>query len=173
MPSYLLVFGAAVLADGTPSGTMRRRVAGAVAAGRGMADARYLPTGGAGAHGFIEADVMRQLLIESGVNPAMIIAERRARNTRESVRFCDAILREAGDVTEVIPCTRRYHLARCAILLRLFGWKLRVAEMPGDAGALRWHRLWWYWLREMLALPHDVIMVLAAPGARPVDRGPL
>ena len=162
MPSYLIIFGAAVQADGTPSGTLRRRVDGAIAAGRVMADARYLATGGAGAHGFIEAEVMRQRLIERGIDPAVIITERRARNTLESARLCDAIMRAAGDVTEVIPCTSRYHIARCAVLLWLLGWKLRLTPMPSDAGAVRRHRLLWYWFRELVALPCDVALLILA-----------
>lgn len=144
MPSYLIIFGASVRPDGSPSGTLRRRVQGAIVAGRGATNARYLPTGGAGANGFVEADVMRQLLIESGIAPDAILSERKARDTLESVRFCDAILRTAGDVTEVIPCTSRYHVPRCVALLRLLGWKVRTVEIPSDAGAVRRRKLLLY-----------------------------
>ena len=165
MPSYLIIFGAAVLADGRPSGTMQRRVEGAILAGRGMADARYLPTGGAGAHGFVEADVMRQLLIDGGVAPASITTERKARNTLESARLCGAIMRAAGDVTEVIPCTSLYHLSRCTVLLLLMGWKVRMVAMPSDVGAVRWRRLIWYWIREMIALPYNVALLIVISNA--------
>src|ERR1035437_423819 len=156
MPSYLIIFGAAVLAEGYASGTLRRRVEGAIVAGRSMPDARYLPTGGAGPNGFIEADVMRQLLIDGGVAPEMITSERKARNTLESARLCDAIMRAAGNVTEVIPCTSLYHIPRCAVLLRLLGWNVRTVGTPSDAGAVRWRTLVWYWIRELIALPYEI-----------------
>ena len=103
---------------------------------------------------------MRRLLMEGGIAPDRIICERRARNTVESARLCNAILRSAGDVTEVIICTSLYHKARCAVLLRLLGWQVRTVAMPSDAGAVGWHTLLWYWIRELIALPVDVALLL-------------
>ena len=160
MPSYLIIFGAAVLADGRPSGTLQRRVEGAIVAGRRWPDARYLPTGGTGPNGFIEADVMCRLLIAAGIAPDRITSERKARNTLESARLCDAIMRSEGNVAEVIICTSPYHILRCAVLLRLLGWKVRMVAMPSDAGAVRWRTLLWYWIRELIALPYDVALLL-------------
>lgn len=167
MPVYLVIFGAAVRADGTPSGTLRRRVAGALSLGRGMSDARFLPTGGRGATGFVEADVMREMLIDAGVSPEMIVMEREASDTLDSIRLCDALMRVVGDVETVIPCTSRYHIPRCAILFRLLGWRVRTADMPGDAGLLPWRKLLWYYAKEAAALPYDVALLLGARvGAR-------
>jgi uncharacterized SAM-binding protein YcdF (DUF218 family) len=103
---------------------------------------------------------MRQLLIEGGIAPDMITSERKARNTLESVRLCDAIMQAAGNVTEVIPCTSRYHIPRCAVLLRLLGWKVRVVAMPSDVGAVRWRTLLWYSIRELIALLYDVALLM-------------
>jgi uncharacterized SAM-binding protein YcdF (DUF218 family) len=160
MPDYLVIFGAAVRPDGSPSGTLERRIAGAVAAGRTLADARYMPTGGRGASGHVEADVMRDMLIAAGVAPDAIVCERDARDTLDSARNCDAMLRAAGDAAAVIPCTSRYHRPRCALLFRLLGWTVKTVPMPGDAGILPWQKLLWYYVKELIALPYDVLLLL-------------
>ena len=103
---------------------------------------------------------MCQLLIEGGIAPDRITTERKARNTLESVRSCDAIMRASGNVIEVIPCTSLYHIPRCAVLLRLLGWKVRVVAMPSDVAAVRWRTLLWYWMRELIALLYDVALLL-------------
>jgi uncharacterized SAM-binding protein YcdF (DUF218 family) len=160
--TYLVIFGAAVRADGSPSGTLARRVEGAVAAGRTLPGARYMPTGGRGATGFVEAEVMRAMLLAAGVPAYSIVPEDAARDTLESVRLCDALLRRAGDCDRVVPCTSRYHLPRCAVLFRLAGWQVQVPAMPGDAGRLPWRKLLWYHLKEAAALPYDAALLLGA-----------
>jgi uncharacterized SAM-binding protein YcdF (DUF218 family) len=161
MSVYFVIFGAAAHADGTPSGTLSRRVAGALDAAREVTDARFMPTGGAGANGVVEAEVVSRLLREAGVPADAIVAETRARDTLESALFCDALLRQAGDADLVVPCSSRYHLPRCALLLRLLGWRVRIPGMPGDLGRLPWPKLAAYWLKEVVALPFDAVLLLA------------
>ena len=160
MRIYLVIFGAAVRPDGTPSGTLQRRVAGALAVGKQLDFVAYMPTGGAGANGHVEAEVMRAMLIDGGVPPEEIIVEPHARDTLESILYCDDLLRAQGDVAAVIPCTSPYHLPRCALLLRLRGWPVRIVKMPGDAGILQWHKLIWYYLKEIIALPYDAFLLM-------------
>lgn len=160
MRIYLVIFGAAVRPDGTPSGTLQRRVAGALAIGKQLDFISYMPTGGAGPNGHVEAEVMREMLIAGGALPEEIIVEPLARDTLESIRLCDALLRAQGDVAAVVPCTSPYHLPRCALLLRLRGWPVQVMKMPGDAGILQWHKLIWYYLKEFIALPYDAFLLI-------------
>jgi uncharacterized SAM-binding protein YcdF (DUF218 family) len=157
---YLVIFGAAVQVDGTASGTLKRRIAGALAIGRAMPGCCYLPTGGAGATGHVEADVMAQALIAAGVSEDDILCERAARDTLESIRLCNEILDARGDVRSVVPCTSRYHVPRCGLLLRLSGWSVQIKSMPGDLGFLPWRKLIWYYLKEIAALPYDVILLI-------------
>jgi uncharacterized SAM-binding protein YcdF (DUF218 family) len=160
MPTYLVIFGAAVHPDGSPSGTLARRVTGAISAGRAIKDVRYMPTGGPSAGGHVEADVMRDMLIAAGVAPDAIVCERDARDTLQSIRNCHRLLRQAGDVDCVVPCTSRYHIPRCALLLRLLDWTIRTVPMPGDSGALPWRKLIWYYGKELIALPYDALLLL-------------
>jgi uncharacterized SAM-binding protein YcdF (DUF218 family) len=157
---YYVIFGAAVQTDGQPSPALRRRIEGALAAARGQRGARFMPTGGAGKSGYIEAEVMRRILLESGVPSEHIVVELRGRNTLESARLCDRLLRAAENVECVIPCTSSYHLARCAALLRLQGWHVRLTPMPSDLRKVPWWKLLFYYLKECVALPCDVVLLL-------------
>jgi uncharacterized SAM-binding protein YcdF (DUF218 family) len=119
-----------------------------------------MPTGGAGKSGFIEAEVMRRILSESGVPAEHIVVEPQGRNTLESTRLCDTLLRAAGNVECVIPCTNPYHLARCAVLLRLQGWPIRLVPMPSDLRNVPGLKLLFYYIKECAALPCDVVLLL-------------
>lgn len=159
MSVYFVIFGAVVRDDGSPSGTLLRRVEGALAAAQGVAKARYMPTGGARGNGHVEADAIRKLLLRAGVPEEAIISERFARDTLDSVRRCDVLLREEGDAEWVTPCTSRYHLPRCIVLFWAMGWKVKRALMPSDRGALPWWKLALFNLKEVLAFPYDLLLV--------------
>lgn len=108
MSNYLVIFGAAVREDGSPSGTLRRRCKSAVRAGQAIDDTIYLPSGGVGRHGPVEALVMRELLMADGVPPQQIVVEVQATDTLQSVRLCSQLLRAhgAGKVPKM-PAGRR------------------------------------------------------------------
>jgi uncharacterized SAM-binding protein YcdF (DUF218 family) len=160
MSIYFVIFGAAVQKDGQPSPALRRRIEGALSAAGNEPSARFMPTGGKGKSGFVEAEVLRRILLESGVPSGHILVEPWGRNTLESARHCDMLLRAAGNVEYVIPCTSPYHLARCAVLLRLQGWPVRLVPMPSDLRKVPWWRLLLYYIKECAALPCDVALLL-------------
>lgn len=103
---------------------------------------------------------MRSMLINSGIRPEAILIESEARDTLESIIFCDEILRGRNDVFEVVPCTSRYHVPRCAALLWLMGWHVRTVLMPADLGALPLRKLGWYYTKEFLAFPYDAAVLV-------------
>lgn len=76
MAHYLVILGAAVRQDGTPSGSLSRRVEGALAFARSVGCAKFLATGGVGRHGPAEALVIRQLLRAGGIRDEDILVER-------------------------------------------------------------------------------------------------
>lgn len=160
MSVYFVIFGATVREDGTPSGTLCRRVEGALMAAQGINMARYMPTGGSGVSGHIEADAIKELLLRAGIPADAIISEREARDTLDSVRRCDALLRVAADAEWITPCTSPYHLPRCIILFRAMGWKVRRVPMPSDRGALPRWKLLFYTLKEIVALPYDLLLLV-------------
>lgn len=160
MSVYLIIFGAAVRADGSPSGSLQRRVQGALANAQPYPDARFIPTGGLGRYGPSEASVMESMLLRQGIQPRNIVLEDQGRDTLESIRFCHAILRGCQDVEAVIPCTSSYHIPRCALLLRILGYTVRVPKMPADRPHLPLRKWVYFTLKEFVSLPYDAILLL-------------
>lgn len=160
MAAYLVIFGAAVRPDGSASGSLARRVEGALAIAAKLPNHRFIATGGVGRYGDAEARVISALLIQAGVAAPDIIIEARARDTFESALFCHALLNQRDDVELVIPCSSSYHNPRCALLLRLLGYPVRLVRMSSERPHLGW-RLWLtYVLKEVVVLPYDAALVL-------------
>ncbi|PWC30113.1 YdcF family protein [Teichococcus aestuarii] len=163
----IVIFGAAVRADGGPSLTLRRRVMAAAAFGATLPSPLYVPTGAKGRHGPAEAEVMGRLLQDLGVPAAAIRLEPTGTDTLSSARACAALLR--GHEGPVYAASSGYHLPRCVMLLRLYGLRARAAPPPEAAHA--WRERWWWRGREALALPYDAALawweVRRAPAAPP------
>ena len=159
MSVYLVIFGAAVRPDGTPSGSLSRRVEGALGIAREIPNRMFLATGGVGRYGPSEASVIRGLLIAAGIDPGHILIEDEAEDTLQSVLLCDRILRSRSDAELVIPCSSGYHNVRCALLFRMLGYRVEVHPMPKD----RPHLPLWKWLlyvaKEAIALPYDAALL--------------
>lgn len=166
MSVYLIIFGAAVRPDGSPSGSLTRRVDGAIAFARTISRPMFIATGGVGRYGPAEAVVIRDLLLQSGVRADDILLEIHARDTLESIEFCGAILAGCDDVEFVVPCTSRYHIPRCALLIRLLGYRVKIPIMPPDRryiGVMKWVT---YVLKELIALPYDACLLLMRRAVR-------
>jgi uncharacterized SAM-binding protein YcdF (DUF218 family) len=158
--AVIVIFGAAVRADGSPSTALRQRVEAAWEFGRDRADILYLPTGGTGRHGPSEASVMAGLLQAQGVPAGRILLEETATDTVSSVRAVGRMLRARGHRGPVYVATSAYHLPRCLVLMRIAGMDARPVP-PGPGAAARRFRRRWYWrLREVPALPADALLVL-------------
>jgi len=159
MATYFVIFGAAILPDGSPSGSLARRVEGALALASEVRPRVFLATGGIGRHGPAEATVIRDLLRAAGVAEQEVVIEDRATDTLESVLFCHAILGRRKDVDLLVTCSSGYHNFRCALLFRMLGYRVRIGRMPPDLphlGLLKWGR---YVLKEAVALPYDAALL--------------
>src|SRR5579884_3958635 len=106
---YIILFGAAVSADGRPSPTLARRIEGAAAWAHAHPRDMLIATGGVGRRGPPEASVMADRLRAAGIAPERILVEPYGRDTLESVRLCDRILSERGDCARVVCCTSTFH----------------------------------------------------------------
>lgn len=155
-----VIMGAAVMADGNPSGAMRRRVEGALGLGRRSRDPFYVVTGGIGRCGPPEADVMKAELQAGGVPEHRIATETASTDTLSSIVNCARIIRQLGNADSVSVCSDRYHMPRCRWLFWLLGIPTRPANMPSGRsanGILRWSC---YYLREGIAIPVDTLLLL-------------
>ncbi len=157
----IVIFGAAVLPDGSPSTTLRARVDAAARFGRTRRAPLYIPTGGVGRFGASEASVMRDLLIAQGVSPDQVILEETATDTLSSVRAVSRMLQAIGPHGTLFAATSAYHLPRCRVLLRLSGHRTQHCPPPDRAAATRFTRRWYWRLREIPALPYDAVQVVA------------
>ena len=156
----IVIFGAAVRPDGSPSPALRRRVEAAATFGAGLPSPLYVPTGAQGRFGPPECAVMASLLRERGVAPGRIAEEPTGTDTLSSVLACAALLRARGHAGPVFAATSGYHLPRCLLLLRLAGLPARPAPPPEADPS--WPRRWYWRLREAPALPYDAALMLAA-----------
>ncbi len=154
----IVIFGAAVRPGGAPSTALRRRVEAAAAFGRNIPNLLYVPTGGRGRFGPPEADVMAELLRALGVPEGAILRERTGRDTLSSVRAVARLLRGHAPV---YAATSAYHLPRCLLLLRIAGLPARACPAPPGPAARRLGTRCYWRLRETLALPYDVALLLA------------
>ena len=161
MADYIVIFGAAVRADGSASGSLRRRCEVAARYGGAVSDgAFFLPSGGVGRHGPAEALVMRDILLEHGIAQRHILVECEARDTLESVRLCTRILRRRPDVSRVLVATSSYHRLRCAWLFRLAGFDCRALPTASDQPYLGWGKWSRYVVKELMATPWDAMWLL-------------
>jgi uncharacterized SAM-binding protein YcdF (DUF218 family) len=151
------VFGAAVGPDGGASPALIARCHAAAALARRHPDARLLVTGGVGRFGEAESRLMRAALESEGIASERIVEEPTARDTVENVLAAAALLR--GRAGRVLAVSHGYHLPRCVLLLRLAGLQASVGASVRGSGGRLFARLWQH-LRELPALPWDVVQVL-------------
>jgi len=107
----IIVLGAQVKEDGTPSVALERRLTAALESYR--TDRQTIIVCGAqgGNEPRPEGDVMRDWLLERGVPPEDVIAETASVNTRENLNNAKAIMDEMG-LQEALIVTSDYHVAR-------------------------------------------------------------
>ncbi len=158
--AIIVIFGAAVRPDGTPSPTLRHRVAAAARFGMRFARPLFIPTGAKGLHGDAEAAVMARQLIDAGYAETAIRTEETGTDTLSSVRAVARMVRMIQPAAPVYACTSAYHLPRCLVLLRLAGIGAQACPPPPVPAATR-RSLRWYWrLREAPALPYDALLMI-------------
>lgn len=154
----VLILGCAVHPGGVPSPALRRRVQLALETARGKAQVRFMPVGGQGRFGPAEAEVMRRLLVEAGVNDAEISAVPEGDNTIRSLRASWPVLcRELAGGGAVYVCSDAYHVPRCRLILRVWGLRTRPGARGGPAPGFRRALMR---ARELPAIGKDLILAL-------------
>jgi uncharacterized SAM-binding protein YcdF (DUF218 family) len=158
--TIIVIFGAAVRRDGSPSLTLRRRVEAAARCGAHFPGALYIPTGGKGRFGPPEASVMAALLQELGVPPGRIIAEPTGTDTLSSAVAVTRLLRTRCPVGTVLVATSAYHLPRCRLLMRLAGYPASACPPPPAPASARFALRWYWRMREVPAIPYDAGLMI-------------
>lgn len=116
----IIVLGAQVKEDGTPSVALERRLTAALESYR--QDRQLIIVCGAqgGNEPRPEGDVMRDWLLARGVPDEDVVAETASFNTRENLTHAKAIMEERG-LREALVVTSDYHVARALVLCRQVG----------------------------------------------------
>jgi vancomycin permeability regulator SanA len=127
-----VVFGSKVHPDGQPSSGLERRLERALELYRKGAVKAILVSGGRGAEGFQEADVMRDVLVRNGVPAAAIILDRAGNNTRLTAIHAHTIMQARGWRSAVVV-SQYYHVPRAKLALRQEG----VEQVSGAAAEYR------------------------------------
>lgn len=153
----IVVFGAAVRADGSASPTLARRVGYAVAAAEADPATDLFCSGGVGRFPPSEAAVMAGLL-DGIVSAERIHLDEASVDTLETVRAAAAFAHRHG-YRACVSCTDAYHQPRVRMLFRLFGIRCTAVRLaPRGAKRLQVRMR----LREVAALPYDLVAGSAA-----------
>lgn len=145
----IVVLGAQVRADGTPSAALRGRVRRAVELYNEGYASVLVVTGGVGASGYTEAAAMRNLAVAAGVPEAAIVVEPRAARTVESAHNI-AALATMHKWHTVIVVSDPFHLARSAGLFAAQGFAVQTAGSHDSYYSSQGRR--YYRTREVAAL---------------------
>lgn len=124
---YLVVLGAHVRSDGSPSEALTFRLDAALAYLRDNPGTVCVVSGGQGPDEVRpEADVMADYLLEHGVDEARVLREDRSTSTEENIRYSAELLAAHGDADATVGVvTSDFHLYRA----------LRIAQRGGLPGA--------------------------------------
>lgn len=116
----IIVLGAQVKPDGTPSEALRRRLTAALEAYREKPQTIIV----CGAQGTneprAEGDVMRDWLLAQGVPAEDVIEETASFNTRQNLEYAKAMMEHRG-LSQALIVTSDYHVARALKLCRQVG----------------------------------------------------
>jgi len=144
----IIVLGAAVRADGSPSHALEDRIlTGCALYHQGRATVLVM-SGGPGAGGHREVDTMRRVALEAGVPDHAILLDPDGVNTRATAVNISALAR-ARRWRRVLAVSHFYHLPRVKMALGRRG--LRVYTVPAEEPRTL-EKLPYFMLREVAAL---------------------
>jgi uncharacterized SAM-binding protein YcdF (DUF218 family) len=143
----IVVPGAAVRKNRTPSDALRYRLERALALYNAGRAPRIIVTGG-GEGNYAEGEVMAEWLTQRGVPTAAIIIEGAAATTRDSGINVARIMRQNG-LQSALVVSQWFHVARTRLCLSQEGMTTHAAPSGGNTLV----KEPWFVLREMIALP--------------------
>ncbi|HVI51946.1 MAG TPA: YdcF family protein [Candidatus Sulfotelmatobacter sp.] len=125
----LVVLGAKVEPDGSPSKALLRRIAHAAALYHAGAAPFLLLSGGQPRGAIAEAEIMRQAALALDVAEGALRVEPLSRNTLENAMFCKPIIQRHG-WRKLLVVTDGYHLPRALYTFRRLGLTAKGSAAP-------------------------------------------
>ena len=156
----MIVLGAQVKPDGTPSLQLQWRIDAAAKAWKERQSLIVVCGAQGGGEPAPEAHVMRDELIKQGVTAEMILMDDKSFNTRQNIANAVKLL-EGHEVDHVLVVTSDYHLARAMAIAEDAGMDASGIGAPTLQGLRPWVKnqgregLAWikYWMQKYLHLP--------------------
>ena len=159
----VVVLGARVLADGTPSGTLRARTEKAVELYRQGVAPRLLFSGGVGVYPPAEARVMRELAVSLGVPAEACLLEEESHSTEQNAHLSARVLRELG-ARRVVVVSDPYHLLRARQYFRLEGYEVATSPaLLAERNVAAVDRFYWTVREAVALLLHPRVLLARAP----------
>lgn len=122
---YAIVLGAKVKKGNIPSLSLQYRLDSALAYATEYTHVKLILSGGQGPDEDIaEAFVMRQFLIDNGIEESRLILEDEATSTYENLLFSKEFI--PSNIKSITIITSDYHLQRAKILASKLGWESDV-----------------------------------------------
>lgn len=147
-PAVVVVLGAKVKADGTPSQILANRLNTAVRLLEEDPQLLCIVSGGQGENEPVtEASAMADYLIQKGIDPDRILLEDQSRNTQENLANTAALIDREGLPRQVILVTDSFHQLRGAIHARRQG-----LEPFSVSSYTPWGLFPAYWVREFFGI---------------------
>jgi vancomycin permeability regulator SanA len=152
-----IVFGAGLRRDGTPTLVLADRVAAAARLyHEGRVQSLFL-SGSARGQAYDEAEAMRRLAVELGVDPQDILVDKQGTRTLETCLRA----RQAFGIRSALLVTQRFHLPRALVLCEAMG-----IEADGVQADLSRYSTRSRWLWELRELPASLVTMLDAARIR-------
>lgn len=151
----ILVLGAGIQPDGSPSPILRDRLTVGVALYDGGASARLLMSGDHGREDHDEVNAMKAFAIENGVPSNAVFMDHAGFSTYDSM----VRARDVFQVKTVVIVTQKYHLSRAVYIARSLG--MDACGVPSDLQAYAAQAK--YSAREAIARVKDFFAVLVRP----------
>jgi vancomycin permeability regulator SanA len=115
-----VVLGNTVESDGRPSARLRARLDKAVELYRGGLFGHVIVSGGVGAEGFNEAEVMKSYLVSRGVPEGSIVADGEGLTTSRTARNAARLMKERGWRSALV-ISQYFHISRTRLAVESYG----------------------------------------------------
>lgn len=148
-----LVLGNKVEFDGSPSDRLRARLDQALILYQANLVQKIIVSGGIGQEGFDEAKVMKDYLIDKGMDPNDIVEDNQGYTTERSAKNLKVIL-NANFKEPILVISQYYHLNRAAYLVKNAGF----LNVKTSYARYFEFRDFYSIFRETVALPYVMIV---------------
>lgn len=153
-PDAVIVLGCKVQPSGNPSLMLRQRINAAFEYLSENEEVLCIVSGGKGSdEPLSEAETMKNLLVEMGIDGNRIIIEDKSESTRQNIEYSLKLLEEQGKtVSEAAIVTDGFHQLRASLIVK----ESNVAPTAVSAETPLW-LIAPYWVREWFALSHRFV----------------